>query len=434
LRDRYRTDVFSVPHDLLTVDRKKVLDLCSLLCREEFKILWTCFGRIDCMDDEMLGALQKSGCISVGYGVESGSPKVQKAIGKNLSHERTVEVVQKTVDTGMSFVASFITGFPEEDEEDLRMTARLIRDLARIGKTKAHIGCSALIPYGGSRLYEDYRQRLTFAELTPLRSPGTPFDKDSLALLDKRPALFSAFYYIPNDHFPRRLLEEAAEFLVLPLQVAPATTLALWREWEEPWDLFHEWKRFNAGRAFPYETDPHRGDENRRFAVTFLRFAQHLQVAGRSGRPYMADLALHEVLKAVLRNRTTSRGIEAQTVTPLCDDEELQPLRPVMSRAAVLREFSYDAAAAEETILRTGEAPELPPSPCGIAYYTGFPGVVTAHPLGPRALAILRECRGDITTRRLVCRHEAPGEEPVASLLLRWYYSRLITFESRTPS
>jgi len=55
---------------------------------EKLDIIWTCNGRVDTIDDEMLGEMKQSGCRMIRVGVESGSQEVLDKIKKGLTLEQ----------------------------------------------------------------------------------------------------------------------------------------------------------------------------------------------------------------------------------------------------------------------------------------------------------------------------------------------------------
>jgi radical SAM superfamily enzyme YgiQ (UPF0313 family) len=43
-----------------------------------------CSARTDCVDDELIELMHRTGCRSVFFGVETGSPRLQRVIGNDL--------------------------------------------------------------------------------------------------------------------------------------------------------------------------------------------------------------------------------------------------------------------------------------------------------------------------------------------------------------
>ena len=85
------------------------------------------------VDREMIDVMVKSGLSGIYFGIESGSPKIQKTTNKNLDLNKTIDIIQYSISKQLSITASFIYGFPEESELDLESTLQLMFDLIKIG-------------------------------------------------------------------------------------------------------------------------------------------------------------------------------------------------------------------------------------------------------------------------------------------------------------
>lgn len=144
----FRIEEFVVYDDTFTVDRRRVLEICRLIGERGLKVRWDIRARVDTVTPEMIEALARAGCSRVHYGVETGSPRIQKRIRKNLDLERVREVFALTRRAGMEVLGYFMVGNPDETIEDVRMTFALIRSLPM---DYAHIG--VFTPYPGTEIY-----------------------------------------------------------------------------------------------------------------------------------------------------------------------------------------------------------------------------------------------------------------------------------------
>ena len=117
---------FKFTHDMFTLNRNKVIETCELLKKLDFRVEWKASSRIDCLDEELIDIMADSGMVAIFLGIESGSPRMQKLINKNLNLEFTGEIIDYMVSKGIEPITSFIYGFPEETEEDLSQTLALI--------------------------------------------------------------------------------------------------------------------------------------------------------------------------------------------------------------------------------------------------------------------------------------------------------------------
>ncbi|MDP3541825.1 MAG: radical SAM protein [Elusimicrobiota bacterium] len=141
---RYRWRDFVFGDNFFTRDRARVLEICALLRREAPGIQWICMTRADAMDPVLARAMAAAGCREISYGVESGSPRVQKAIGKRLDLSLVPAAFAATREAGMQAVLMLMVGNPGDDLESARETADFLRgvepDRVLVHKTKVYPG------------------------------------------------------------------------------------------------------------------------------------------------------------------------------------------------------------------------------------------------------------------------------------------------------
>ncbi|RJP80621.1 MAG: radical SAM protein [Candidatus Zixiibacteriota bacterium] len=78
--------------------------------------------RSDSFDDELLEIMKKGGAYRLVFAIESGSPRIQKAIRKNLDLEKARANIEKANKLGYFLGGFFILGFPDETEEEAWQT------------------------------------------------------------------------------------------------------------------------------------------------------------------------------------------------------------------------------------------------------------------------------------------------------------------------
>lgn len=152
---------FEFAHDMFTLNRQKVMETCRLIKELDFKVSWSCSARLDCVDPELIDAMVDAGMGGIYFGIETGSPRMQKLVHKNLKLDSAVEIIDYIISKGISITTSFIFGFPEETEEDLSLTLALMAKLMRHPniRVQAHL-CAFMSGTELSTIYAD--------ELTPV--------------------------------------------------------------------------------------------------------------------------------------------------------------------------------------------------------------------------------------------------------------------------
>jgi hypothetical protein len=196
LRDAYGCNVFTLNHDHLTADRGYLLGLCAHIQANVRGISWVCSSRIDGLDAPTIETMSKAGCTCIYFGIETGSPRMQKAMNKNLRLGNVDRILECCRANGIGFVASFIIGFPEETEKDLAKTLQLAAKAAakpncryiQIHKLTVHPGTKLMERTGGMLEY-------TGSFSNQVKSPMMK-NPENLGLVRRYPRIFSPFYHV----------------------------------------------------------------------------------------------------------------------------------------------------------------------------------------------------------------------------------------------
>jgi len=133
--DRGHT-AFTVHDSIVNGNPKWLEKFCDRIIENEMKLLWTGSFRIQRQLDniEFLRKIIKSGCHSFIFGLESGSPKILKHMGKFYDIEMTQEIFTKIHSLQEEFGEGFaniniqlIIGYPAEEEDDFQMTLDFVK-------------------------------------------------------------------------------------------------------------------------------------------------------------------------------------------------------------------------------------------------------------------------------------------------------------------
>jgi len=159
----YRIDGLTWREDDFFVDRERVKAICEGLIREKFRIKWHADCRVDYLDGcggDFLELLKESGCRALTLGVESGSDRILRKIGKGITREQVLRVRDRLSRAGIVQNYHFMMGFPGETDDDLRQTVGLMDLLMKDNPFFGHInGPSLYTPYPGTGLYEESLRR-----------------------------------------------------------------------------------------------------------------------------------------------------------------------------------------------------------------------------------------------------------------------------------
>ncbi len=135
--------------DLFTLDKNRTIELCNHIIDEGLHFSWGCATRIELVDEETLRIMKKAGCDNIRYGIESGSYKIRKIIGKPFTYQQIKKVVDLTKRNKIHTVLFFSLGHPGETAKDIRLSLKLAKELRA---DYIQFVIIAILP--GSRLYE----------------------------------------------------------------------------------------------------------------------------------------------------------------------------------------------------------------------------------------------------------------------------------------
>jgi anaerobic magnesium-protoporphyrin IX monomethyl ester cyclase len=151
LYDDYQVRFLMIMDNGFLVDENFVQELCTAMIKKDLKFSWDCVlidkGRV--LQEKTVMLMKQAGCIMVNLGVESGSPKVRKAIHKANSLETIEGTVTLLKKHGIGVFAFFILGFPDETRADMKETFRFARavDFRKVCFT-------ICFPIPGTKVYE----------------------------------------------------------------------------------------------------------------------------------------------------------------------------------------------------------------------------------------------------------------------------------------
>jgi radical SAM superfamily enzyme YgiQ (UPF0313 family) len=136
--------------DLFTFSKKRVLEICDEIRKRKLDVTWFCASRVDTIDEEMIRNMAEAGCWCILYGIETGVPKNQKTIRKNLDLSRVEQTIKLTHKHGIKSFATFILGIPGETYEEGLQTIEFAKKINAF-----YTEFFTFTPFPGSPVYED---------------------------------------------------------------------------------------------------------------------------------------------------------------------------------------------------------------------------------------------------------------------------------------
>ncbi len=192
---------FGFDHDLFTANKARTLEFCRAFKESGLDVQWSCSSRADTIDKETIDAMAEAGMERIYLGVETGSPRMQRIIRKNLNIDKTIEIVKYLIDKGLRATVSLIYGFPEETYDDLNQTLQLVYTIYKYGSVKYQFHLCAIFP--GTEYFSKYKDEMVLSE-NPNSQTGHLGVKENIEFIQKHKNLFP-FYYEYQSELRSRL-------------------------------------------------------------------------------------------------------------------------------------------------------------------------------------------------------------------------------------
>lgn len=168
---------------VLMADRPWFLELMARY-RREVAIPFRCFGHLGHVDEEIVRALVRGGCVAVEFGVQTMEEGLRRALMPGAPSPERVEAALAVCDrAGLRYEVDHILGLPGETAEGLARAARTYARCRCLTRVKPH----NLQPFPGTILFRELQARGRFGEgradqLVAGRDPGGFFHGESPAL------------------------------------------------------------------------------------------------------------------------------------------------------------------------------------------------------------------------------------------------------------
>ena len=102
------------------VNKKRTLELCSRM--KPLGMGWTCFTRVDVLEEERLQAMKRAGCHTVMFGIETTNEELLQEYKKNTLNTQVENAVELCKTHGIDVVGFFIVGLPGDNKESILRT------------------------------------------------------------------------------------------------------------------------------------------------------------------------------------------------------------------------------------------------------------------------------------------------------------------------
>ncbi|MFH1228888.1 MAG: radical SAM protein [Candidatus Aenigmatarchaeota archaeon] len=142
--------------DNFNIDKKRTIDICSMIIEQNLKVEWGCTGgiRVDTASKESFDAMRKAGCYRVAFGVESGDQDIlNKVVCKGITLDQVRSAVKLAKEAGFETTLFFVMGNITETEKTMQKTIDFAKEL-----DPDFVQFTIATPYPGSQLYETVKK------------------------------------------------------------------------------------------------------------------------------------------------------------------------------------------------------------------------------------------------------------------------------------
>lgn len=127
--NRYDVSEINFVSDSMTIKESFIESFCRELINRKIKVSWIAATRADCVTPKLLKLMKSAGCRSLRFGVESGSERILKLMGKNLDKQKIIQAFEWAREENIETFAYLIIGYFSETEETVRETLSFVKKL-----------------------------------------------------------------------------------------------------------------------------------------------------------------------------------------------------------------------------------------------------------------------------------------------------------------
>jgi len=206
--------------DNFILNKERAFKFADLVEENNAKFTWSCTGRVDSIDEDLLGRLREVGCNGLFFGVESASDDTLKLIKKGFSTDQVINAFDALRDYDYATTASFMIGLPGDDRQKVADTINLAKqvkpDFAMFSVTT---------PYPGTELYENidnYDLEITLDDWSKFTLTKPVVRTSALSTAELHRWFLRAYFgfYVRASYLRRAIAKKQLGFVLGPIQNA----------------------------------------------------------------------------------------------------------------------------------------------------------------------------------------------------------------------
>jgi radical SAM superfamily enzyme YgiQ (UPF0313 family) len=127
LKTQYGAEYFKFQDDSASSDMEGLRVLCRML--KDKGVAFEITTRIDRLDENLINRLSKAGCQQIAVGIESGSDKLRRQMGKVLDMDLVKHNTQYAQSLGIKVHFLLIVGYPGETHQTIDETCKMLHNI-----------------------------------------------------------------------------------------------------------------------------------------------------------------------------------------------------------------------------------------------------------------------------------------------------------------
>ncbi|MGA7075755.1 MAG: radical SAM protein [Halobacteriota archaeon] len=208
--------------DNFILNKERTFEFADLVEENNLKFEWSCTGRVDFIDEDLLRRLREVGCNGLFFGVESASNDTLKLIKKGFTTDQIINAFDVLKNYDYPTTASFMIGLPGDDPEKVADTISLAKQI-----NPDFAMFSVTTPYPGTELYDNignYDLEITIDDWSKFTLTKPVVHTSALSTADLHRWFLRAYFsfYVRASYLRRAIAKKQLGFVFSPVKNAMA--------------------------------------------------------------------------------------------------------------------------------------------------------------------------------------------------------------------
>jgi radical SAM superfamily enzyme YgiQ (UPF0313 family) len=204
--------------DNFILNKERAFKFADLVEKNNLKFEWSCTGRVDFIDEDLLRRLHEVGCNGLFFGVESASNDTLKLIKKGFTTDQITSAFDVLKNYDFPTTASFMIGLPGDDPGKVADTINLAKQI-----NPDFAMFSVTTPYPATELYDnidDYDLEITIDDWTKFTLTKPVVRTSALSTADLHRWFLRAYFrfYVRASYLRRAVAKKQMGFVLSPIK------------------------------------------------------------------------------------------------------------------------------------------------------------------------------------------------------------------------